>query len=96
MAEDIIHFQPSVTLEYLLDQTLGCIIAWHSDVMKRYAEYNTSSDPMQPGRNPNIYKAGMIDPGGGKWQSISFAAISAMSPREGALLQQNIKGMTNG
>lgn len=89
MCMDIMHFQPSVTLEFLLEQTLICIRMWHSDVMKRYA-YQSDS-PESPKYDRSMYEDGVYKQGDGtQRRTISFSSLAGMTPQEGAILERQI------
>ena len=93
MCMDIMHFQPAIGLEFLLAQTLRCILAYHRSVMKRYA-YTSDSDSEAPSggtsRN-NMYTTGIYDLGGGqKRHTWSIDTLRGMTPKEAAMLQGKI------
>lgn len=91
MCMDIMHFQPSVTLEFLLDQSLTCIRAWHSDVMKRYADYGSSDGTGQAAGDNSMYRDGTYKVGGGMTRhTFSLSRIEAMGPAGAAALQRKI------
>lgn len=95
MCMDIMHFQPSVTLEFLLNQTLRCIQVWHRDVMKRYADYSSEGAAQTSG--DGMYRDGIYkQPDGSTRTTISIARIKEImqkgSPADRANLRQQFRG----
>lgn len=93
MCMDIMYFQ-KVQLEYLLTQTLACICAWHSDMVKRFAEYDSATTATGPARSSGggMYRDGTMSLGHGLTRNtISFDTISGMTPSEAAQLQASAR-----